>query len=79
MPGSSGDTLVIEIDRDDAGLHVEFPPELEDASSFAPGSREKSQALSYTHHHEHVSAMAGGEAGDPRNGTRLRAVQWLLV
>ncbi|HET9258869.1 MAG TPA: hypothetical protein VFP42_01935 [Acidimicrobiia bacterium] len=48
MPSSSGDTLVIEIDRDDAGLHVEFPPELEDASSFAPGSREKSQALSYT-------------------------------
>lgn len=73
-----GDTVRLELERDDGERTVEIPPELEEAFSFAPGSREKFKELSYSHQREHVLSITDASKPETRKRRALRTVESLL-
>jgi Bacteriocin-protection, YdeI or OmpD-Associated/Domain of unknown function (DUF1905) len=70
-----GETVAIELDRDDEPREVELPRDLADALAADPEARAQWDRLSYTHRREHVEAIEEAK----REDTRLRRVEQALA
>ena len=70
-----GDTVTIEIRRDDAPRTVAVPDDLVAALAAEPGLREAFDALSYTHRREWVEAVEGAKRPETRARRISQAVE----
>ena len=61
-----GDTVTIEIERDDAPRTVEIPPDLAAALDADPAVRAAFDAMSYTHRKEYVQAVLDAKRPETR-------------
>jgi hypothetical protein len=74
---SDGDSLVVEIERDDASREVEVPPELASglaSDSVAAGAFE---SLSFTHRREYAEWIAGAKKEETRTRRVAKALEML--
>jgi hypothetical protein len=69
-----GDTVAIEIRRDDAPRTVDVPADLAEALAAEPGLREAFDAMSYTHRREWVEAVEGAKRPETRARRIAQAV-----
>ncbi len=70
----AGDTVAIEISRDDVPRTVAVPDDLAAALAAAPGVRAAFDAMSYTHRKEWVAAVAGAKRPETRTRRIAQAV-----
>jgi bacteriocin resistance YdeI/OmpD-like protein len=70
-----GDTVAIEIRRDDAPRTVAVPDDLAAALAAEPGLREAFDAMSYTHRREWVEAVEGAKRPETRARRISQAVE----
>jgi hypothetical protein len=68
---SAGDTVAVELERDDAPRKVQVPSDLAAALKQAPDARKRFNELSYTHQREYVSWITEAK----RDSTRLSRVE----
>ena len=68
---SAGETVTVELERDEAPRTVEIPGDLADALKAAPDAGKKFKGLSYTHQKEYVSWIAEAK----RDATRRTRVE----
>jgi hypothetical protein len=69
-----GDTVAIEIDRDDAPRTVDLPEDLAAALAAEPGARAAFDAMSYTHRREWAEAIDGAKRPETRARRIAQAV-----
>ncbi|HKV68115.1 MAG TPA: YdeI/OmpD-associated family protein [Gaiellales bacterium] len=69
-----GDSVVIEIGRDDAPRTVAVPPDLAAALAAEPGIRAAFDAMSYTHRREWVEAVEAAKRPETRARRIAQAV-----
>lgn len=69
-----GDTVAIEIDRDDAPRTVGLPEDLAAALAAEPGARAAFDAMSYTHRREWAEAIEGAKRPETRARRIAQAV-----
>jgi len=69
-----GDSVAIEIGRDDAPRTVSVPPDLAAALAAEPGVRAAFDAMSYTHRREWVEAVEGAKRPETRARRIAQAV-----
>jgi hypothetical protein len=69
-----GETVAIEIRRDDVPSTVDVPADLAEALAAAPGLREAFDAMSYTHRREWVEAVEGAKRPETRARRIAQAV-----
>ncbi len=69
-----GDTVAIEIDRDDAPRTVDLPEDLAAALAAEPGARAAFDAMSYTHRREWAEAIEGAKRPETRAHRIAQAV-----
>jgi uncharacterized protein YdeI (YjbR/CyaY-like superfamily) len=72
---SVGDTVTIEIERDDAPRMVEIPPDLAAALDADPAVRAAFDAMSYTHRKEYVRAVLDAKRPETRARRLALAVE----
>jgi len=72
-----GDTVTIDLERDDEPREVAVPDDLAAALASDPGARETWDRLSYTHRREHVEAIEEAKREDTRR-RRIEAALALL-
>ena len=70
-----GDTVAIELERDDEPREVEAPPELAAALAADPEAQAAWERLSFTHRREHTEAIEEAK----REETRRRRVEGTLA
>jgi hypothetical protein len=70
-----GDTVTIEIERDDAPRTVEIPPDLAAALDADPAVRAAFDAMSYTHRKEYVNAVLDAKRPETRARRLALAVE----
>jgi bacteriocin resistance YdeI/OmpD-like protein/uncharacterized protein DUF1905 len=70
-----GDTVAIEIRRDDAPRTVAVPDDLAAALAAEPGLREAFDAMSYTHRREWLEAVEGAKRPETRARRISQAVE----
>ncbi len=71
---AAGDSITVEVERDDAPRTVELPDELADALRADPAASGKFAALSYSNQRRHVLAITGARTAE----TRTRRLQRVL-
>jgi hypothetical protein len=71
---AAGDSITVEVERDDAPRTVELPAELADALRADPVASGKFAALSYSNQRRHVLAITGARTAE----TRTRRLQRVL-
>ena len=71
---AAGDSIRVEVERDDAPRTVELPAELADALQADPVASGKFAALSYSNQRRHVLAITGARTAE----TRTRRLQRVL-
>jgi hypothetical protein len=75
----TGDTLDIELERDDVPREVEIPEALAAALAADPGARAIYDALSFTHRNEYARWIAEAKREDTRQRRTTRAIAMLLA
>ena len=70
-----GDTVTIEIERDDTPRTVEIPPDLAAALDADPAVRAAFDAMSYTHRKEYVKALLDAKRPETRARRLALAVE----
>lgn len=68
---SAGETVAVELERDEAPRKVEIPDDLAEALKAAPDARKRFEGLSYTHQKEYVSWISEAK----RDATRRNRVE----
>jgi hypothetical protein len=71
---AAGDSITVEVERDDAPRTVELPAELADALRADPVASGKFATLSYSNQRRHVLAITGARTAE----TRTRRLQRVL-
>jgi uncharacterized protein YdeI (YjbR/CyaY-like superfamily) len=71
---AAGDSITVELERDDATRTVDVPAELADALRADPAASVRFAALSYTNQRRHVLSITGARTGE----TRTRRIQRVL-
>ena len=74
----TGDTLDIELERDDAPREVEIPEALAAALAADPGARAIYDTLSSTHRNEYARWVAEAKRDDTRQRRTTKAIEMLL-
>lgn len=73
---AEGDSLTLEVERDDAPREVEVPPDFAKALEEG-GERESFDALSFTHRKEYVRWIEGAKRDETRRRRLAKAVELL--
>ncbi|MGO8882309.1 MAG: YdeI/OmpD-associated family protein [Streptosporangiaceae bacterium] len=71
---AAGDTITVELERDDAPRTADVPAELADALSADPAASVRFAALSYSNQRRHVLSITGARTAE----TRTRRIQRVL-
>ena len=72
-----GDSVEVEVERDDSERKVEVPAELEAELRLAPGARAAFDRLSYSHQREHVNHINEAKRAETRVRRAKRTVEAL--
>ncbi len=72
---TAGDTVTVELERDDAPRTVELPPELAKALRADPAAATCFAALSYSNQKRHVLSVTGARTEE----TRARRIQKVIA
>jgi hypothetical protein len=71
---AAGDTITVELERDDAPRTVDVPADLADALRADPAASQRFAALSYSNQRRHVLSVTGARTAE----TRTRRIQRVL-
>ena len=71
---AAGDSISVELERDDTPRTVDLPAELADALNADPAASRRFAALSYSNQRRHVLSVTGARTAE----TRTRRVQRVL-
>jgi hypothetical protein len=71
---AAGDTITVELERDDAPRRVDVPAALADALRADPAASQRFGALSYSNQRRHVLSVTGARTAE----TRTRRIQRVL-
>jgi hypothetical protein len=74
---SDGDSVDVEIERDDAPREVEVPPELASALASDPAAAGAYESLSFTHRREYAEWIAGAKKEETRTRRVAKALEML--
>ena len=71
---AAGDSITVELERDDTPRTVDLPAELADALNADPAASRRFSALSYSNQRRHVLSVNGARTAE----TRTRRIQRVL-
>ena len=71
---AAGDSITVELERDDAPRTVDLPAELADALRADPAASDRFAALSYSNQRRQVQSVTGARTAE----TRTRRIQRVL-
>jgi Bacteriocin-protection, YdeI or OmpD-Associated/Domain of unknown function (DUF1905) len=75
---AAGDTISVELERDDTPRTVDVPPELAAALQADPAAAERFAALSVSNQRRHVLAITGARTDETRTRRLQRVIEELL-